>query len=252
MDSVDQDQTAQNVQSDLWSTLSTLSFYIITECFFILQWKYIFSQWKNTFYLFGSVRVNSSFHSMSYLHRYCLCIYCNLWMKWHVLVAFGPLFYQNLWNVPDDDDDCGTHVAVDELDDDDEGNDVWLSSALVPFVVLAPPTSVFFVLPGMFLLFVSIFYTVYSSKETPSACLKDFFPKIFFSVDEIFKLIFCQIILQRSFSTKLIMQEYNKLCLSSSVLHIVTLYPHAKRWLLQSSGTLLTVHLMITCWLHQS
>ena len=26
VDSVDQDQTAQNVQSDLWSTLSTLSF----------------------------------------------------------------------------------------------------------------------------------------------------------------------------------------------------------------------------------
>ena len=26
VDSVDQDQTAQNVQSDLWSTLSTVSF----------------------------------------------------------------------------------------------------------------------------------------------------------------------------------------------------------------------------------
>ena len=28
---VDQDQTAQNVPSDLWSTLSTFSFWIITK-----------------------------------------------------------------------------------------------------------------------------------------------------------------------------------------------------------------------------
>ena len=31
VDSVDQDQTARNVQSDLWSTLSTISFYILTK-----------------------------------------------------------------------------------------------------------------------------------------------------------------------------------------------------------------------------
>ena len=33
VDSVDQDQTAQNVQSDLCSTLSTFSFYIISKSF---------------------------------------------------------------------------------------------------------------------------------------------------------------------------------------------------------------------------
>ena len=33
VDSVDQDQTAQNMQSDLWSKLSTFSFYIITILF---------------------------------------------------------------------------------------------------------------------------------------------------------------------------------------------------------------------------
>ena len=33
VDSVDQDQTAQNVQSDLWSTLSTFLFYMIIESF---------------------------------------------------------------------------------------------------------------------------------------------------------------------------------------------------------------------------
>ena len=31
VDSVDQDQTAQDVQSDPWSTLSTFSFWIITK-----------------------------------------------------------------------------------------------------------------------------------------------------------------------------------------------------------------------------
>ena len=31
VDSVDQDQIAQNVQSDLWSTLSTFSFWIKTK-----------------------------------------------------------------------------------------------------------------------------------------------------------------------------------------------------------------------------
>ena len=33
VDSVDQDQTAQNVQSDLWSTLPSFSFKITTELF---------------------------------------------------------------------------------------------------------------------------------------------------------------------------------------------------------------------------
>ena len=37
VDYVDQDQTAQNVQSDLWSTLPTFSFYIITESFLYLK-----------------------------------------------------------------------------------------------------------------------------------------------------------------------------------------------------------------------
>ena len=37
VDSVNQDQTAQHVQSDHWSTLSTFSFYIITKSFVILQ-----------------------------------------------------------------------------------------------------------------------------------------------------------------------------------------------------------------------
>ena len=39
VDSVDQDQTAQNVQSDLWSTLSTALFWIMTELSFDLALK---------------------------------------------------------------------------------------------------------------------------------------------------------------------------------------------------------------------
>ena len=66
VDSVDQDQTAQNVQSDLWSTLSTLN------RFLILQWKYIFSQWKTTIYSFGSERVN--------LLIELLCCHLQLWL----------------------------------------------------------------------------------------------------------------------------------------------------------------------------
>ena len=46
VDSVDQYQTAQNMQSDLWSTPSTLLFHLF------------FSQWKSTIYLFASERVN--------------------------------------------------------------------------------------------------------------------------------------------------------------------------------------------------
>ena len=42
MDSLDQDQTEQNVQSDLLSTLSTFSFYIITESFFHLAMELYF------------------------------------------------------------------------------------------------------------------------------------------------------------------------------------------------------------------
>ena len=58
LDSVDQDQTAQNVQFYLWSTLF-LHFHsrLYLNCFFILQWKYIFSQWKTKIYLFASERV---------------------------------------------------------------------------------------------------------------------------------------------------------------------------------------------------
>ena len=36
VDSVDQDQTVQNVQSDLLSTLSSFSFYIIMKSFLVL------------------------------------------------------------------------------------------------------------------------------------------------------------------------------------------------------------------------
>ena len=54
VDSVDQDQTARNVQSDLWSTLSTFSFYIISESFLHLAMGVYFSQWKTTIYSFGS------------------------------------------------------------------------------------------------------------------------------------------------------------------------------------------------------
>ena len=42
VESVDQDQTAQNVQSDLWSTLSTFSFLIITEWFLHLAMEVYF------------------------------------------------------------------------------------------------------------------------------------------------------------------------------------------------------------------
>ena len=41
-DSIDQDQTAQNVQSDLWSTLSTFSFSIIIELFRHTEMKVYF------------------------------------------------------------------------------------------------------------------------------------------------------------------------------------------------------------------
>ena len=57
MDSIGQDQTSQNMESDLWSTLSTnfiLDYNL--NLFFILQWKYTFSQWKTTIYLFGNER----------------------------------------------------------------------------------------------------------------------------------------------------------------------------------------------------
>ena len=55
VDSVDQDQTAQNVQSDFFNLHCHSSLQL--NCFFILQWKCIFSQGKTTIYLFGSVRV---------------------------------------------------------------------------------------------------------------------------------------------------------------------------------------------------
>ena len=58
--SVSQDQTANNVQSDLWSTLSTNHSRLTVNCFFILQWKYILANKKLQFYLFGNKRVNSN------------------------------------------------------------------------------------------------------------------------------------------------------------------------------------------------
>ena len=42
LDSVDQDQTAQNVQSDLWSILSSFSFYNNTELVLHLAMKMYF------------------------------------------------------------------------------------------------------------------------------------------------------------------------------------------------------------------
>ena len=57
VDSVDQDQTAQNVQSDLWSTLYTVSFYSITKLFLHLAMEVYFSQWKSTINSFSSERV---------------------------------------------------------------------------------------------------------------------------------------------------------------------------------------------------
>ena len=73
VDIVDQDQTAEDMQSDLWSTLSTFSFQIITKLFLILQWRDIFSQWKNSIYLFGSERFKSDFclsNNQSIHHNY--------------------------------------------------------------------------------------------------------------------------------------------------------------------------------------
>ena len=46
VDSVDQDQTAQNVQSDLWSTLSTFWLQIITELFLYLAMEVYFQPMK--------------------------------------------------------------------------------------------------------------------------------------------------------------------------------------------------------------
>ena len=60
VDSVDQDQTAQNVQSDLWSTLSTVfvSRLLLSRSFILLLYC-ILSQLKTTIYLFGGERLNS-------------------------------------------------------------------------------------------------------------------------------------------------------------------------------------------------
>ena len=54
MDSVDQDQTAQNVQSDLWFTLSTFSIWIITKLFLHV----FLANEKTSSYLFSTERVN--------------------------------------------------------------------------------------------------------------------------------------------------------------------------------------------------
>ena len=47
VDIVDQDQTAHNVQSDLWSTLSTVSFQILTDSFLRLAIEVYFQSMKN-------------------------------------------------------------------------------------------------------------------------------------------------------------------------------------------------------------
>ena len=47
VDSVDQDQTAQNVQSNLWSTLSTFYFQILTESVLHLAMEEYFQPMKN-------------------------------------------------------------------------------------------------------------------------------------------------------------------------------------------------------------
>ena len=54
VDSVDQDQTAQNVQSDLWSTPSTFVFQIITESFLHRAMEVYSLAMKIYDYLFGS------------------------------------------------------------------------------------------------------------------------------------------------------------------------------------------------------
>ena len=59
VDSVDQDQNAHNMQSDLWSTLSTFSFKLITELFLHLAMEVYFCQWKSTIYSFGIERVKA-------------------------------------------------------------------------------------------------------------------------------------------------------------------------------------------------
>ena len=58
VDSVDQDQNAQNVQSDLWSTLLTFLFSVISELFLHLAMQIYFYPLKITIQLFGSERVN--------------------------------------------------------------------------------------------------------------------------------------------------------------------------------------------------
>ena len=73
VDSVDQDQTALSVQSDLWSTMSTFSF--------ILQWKCTFLPMKN-YYLFSKeivkwgVILTEYNNDMSY--QYCQSIKHNV------------------------------------------------------------------------------------------------------------------------------------------------------------------------------
>ena len=70
---IDQDQSTQNVQSDLWSTLSTISLYIITKSFLHLAMEvflFLFSQWKTTIYSFGSERVNNPVFVVKEKNRY--------------------------------------------------------------------------------------------------------------------------------------------------------------------------------------
>ena len=83
-DSVDQDQTAQNVQSDLWSTLST---FFNLYCFLIFQWQCIFSQWKSMIYLFGSERVNRLPYNHAFERPWGRSLLKLLWEKEKMLVT---------------------------------------------------------------------------------------------------------------------------------------------------------------------